>query len=131
MVNALGYGGYDAQFDSRLGYVLFLAKFNIPLFASVDDHHNCFCCRFHVFANYYFVLLRLQLKKVIRNCQNIGSRFTFNFSFLQLEDHPHRLRIKLGQQQCDQIGRFIGLWATFQSLWQQLISSEIIFGQLL
>ena len=53
--------------------------------------------------------------------------------------------------QCDQIRRFIGLWATFQSLWQQLIcpillhsyeffckgveififSSEIIFGQLL
>ena len=52
--------------------------------------------------------------------------------------------------QCDQIGRFIRLWATFQSLWQQLIcpnllpstfwckgvkicnfSSEIIFGQLL
>ena len=23
--------------------------------------------------------------------------------------------------QCDQIGRFIGLWATFKSLWQQLI----------
>ena len=53
--------------------------------------------------------------------------------------------------QCDQIGRFIALWAIFQSLWQQLIlsksptflgnfckgvkiyhfSSEIIFGQLL
>ena len=53
--------------------------------------------------------------------------------------------------QCDQIGRFIALWANFQSLWQQLIcpnllpflgnfckgvniihfSSEIIFGQLL
>ena len=53
--------------------------------------------------------------------------------------------------QCDQIGRFIGLWATFESLWQQFIcpnlpkflgnfwkgdkiyqfSSEVIFGQLL
>ena len=53
--------------------------------------------------------------------------------------------------QCDQIWRFFGIWATFQSLWQQLIcpnilhsytifckgvkifhfSSEIIFGQLL
>ena len=51
--------------------------------------------------------------------------------------------------QCDQIGWFIGLWANFQSLWQQLISQishimgnfckgvkififsrEIIFGQL-
>ena len=49
--------------------------------------------------------------------------------------------------QCDQIGRFIGLWVTFQSLWQQSICpflsnfckgvkifnfcSEVIFGQLL
>ena len=33
-----------------------------------------------------------------------GLRFRFN-------DHPF---------QCDQIGRFIALWATFQSLWQQL-----------
>ena len=52
-------------------------------------------------------------------------------------------------QQCDQIGRFIALWATFQSLWQQFnlpksptflgnlckgvkifnFSSDIIFGQ--
>ena len=49
--------------------------------------------------------------------------------------------------QCDQIGRFIGLWATFQSLWKEFaqisyilskfckdvkilnFSSEIIFGQ--
>ena len=53
--------------------------------------------------------------------------------------------------QCDQIGRFIALWATYQSLWQQLLlpkspiflgifckgvkifhfSNEIIFGPLL
>ena len=53
--------------------------------------------------------------------------------------------------QCNQIGRFIGIWATFQSLWQQLIwpnlptfldnffkgvkiyhfYSEILFGQFL
>ena len=52
--------------------------------------------------------------------------------------------------QCAQIGRFIGLWATYQSLWQQLVlpksptflgnfckgvkffyfSSELILGQL-
>ena len=33
--------------------------------------------------------------------------------------------------QCDQIGRFIGLWATFESLWQQLICTKIshIHGQ--
>ena len=57
----------------------------------------------------------------------------------------------LSLQQCDQIWRFFGLWATFESLWQQLIcpnlpsflsnfckgvkiyhfSSEIIFRQLL
>ena len=28
---------------------------------------------------------------------------------------------KIASFQCDQIGRFIRLWATFQSLWQQLI----------
>ena len=26
----------------------------------------------------------------------------------------------MGCVQCDQIGQFIGLWATFQSLWKQL-----------
>ena len=26
--------------------------------------------------------------------------------------------------QCDQIGQFIGFWATFQSLWQQLICTK-------
>ena len=58
-------------------------------------------------------------------------------------------QLKAYSTQCDQIGRFIALWATFQSLWQQLFaqivhnfgnfcksvkifhySSEIIFGQL-
>ena len=28
--------------------------------------------------------------------------------------------------QCDQIGRFIGLWTTFQSLWQQLICPNLL-----
>ena len=28
-------------------------------------------------------------------------------------------------EQCDQIGRFIGLWATFQSICQQLICPNI------
>ena len=31
--------------------------------------------------------------------------------------------------QCDQIGRFIGLWATFQSIWQQLICPNIPYSQ--
>ena len=30
-----------------------------------------------------------------------------------------------GYQQCDQTGHFIGLWATFQSLWQQLICPNL------
>ena len=62
-----------------------------------------------------------------------------------------RQPFNLPTYQCDQIWRFIGLWATFQNLWQKLIgpnlshfvgnycvgvkiyhfSSEIIFGQLL
>ena len=31
----------------------------------------------------------------------------------------------LGYRQCDQIWRFIGLWATFQSHWQQLIRPNL------
>ena len=31
-----------------------------------------------------------------------------------------------GGDQCDQIGRFIGLWATFQSLSQQLICQNLL-----
>ena len=27
--------------------------------------------------------------------------------------------------QCDQIGRFVGFWATLQSLWQQLICPNL------
>ena len=52
--------------------------------------------------------------------------------------HPAlKLEVILGTlkgycQQCDQIGQFIRLWATFQSLWQQLVypnlpHSEAIF----
>ena len=31
-----------------------------------------------------------------------------------------------GNVQCDQIGRFNGLWATFQSFWQQLICPNLL-----
>ena len=31
--------------------------------------------------------------------------------------------------QCDQIGQFIGLWATFQSLWQQLVCPNLPHSQ--
>ena len=30
------------------------------------------------------------------------------------------------RNQCDQIGRFDGLWATFQSLWQQLSCPNLL-----
>ena len=35
----------------------------------------------------------------------------------------------LYQKQCDQIGRFIGLWGAFQSLWQQLICPTLLHSQ--
>ena len=74
------------------------------------------------------------------------SNFYNNSPFVELQ-HRHNYYY----YQCDQIGRFIGLWASFWSLWQQLIlsisptfignfwkgvkifnfSTEIIFGQLL
>ena len=87
-----------------------------------------------------------------RSVGNVGDWFTL-VDRRRLLSHffgtIHQKRIyNLWQIQCDQIGRFIQLWATFQSLWQKLIcpnpnflgnfcvkifnlSSEIIFGQLL
>ena len=44
----------------------------------------------------------------------IKIRFSLNYSF-----------VSLGYFQCDQIGRFIGLWATFKRLWQQLICPNL------
>ena len=43
-----------------------------------------------------------------------------------------QVRLYLHRDTCDQIGRFIGLWATFSCLWQQLICpnlphSKVIF----
>ena len=32
---------------------------------------------------------------------------------------------KQADRQCDQIGRFIGLWAPFQSLWQHLVGPNL------
>ena len=37
--------------------------------------------------------------------------------------------IRLRLMQCDQIGRFIGIWATFQSLWQQLICPNLLYSK--
>ena len=34
-----------------------------------------------------------------------------------------------GCSQCDQIGRFIALWATFQSLWQKLYCHNLLHSQ--
>ena len=53
-------------------------------------------------------------KKIEQNLTNIlkiGSKFG---------------RVLAPQVQCDQIGRFIGLWATFESLWQQLICPNLL-----
>ena len=38
---------------------------------------------------------------------------------------PKNSRLLVTYKQCDQIWRFIGRWATFQSLWQQLIWPNI------
>ena len=70
--------------------------------------------------------------------------------YFQFWPFSTRIVSNVGSLQCDQIGRFIAPWATFQSLWQQLFcpncpyilgnfckgikmfhfSSEINFGQL-
>ena len=53
---------------------------------------------------------------------------TSNYSCLLFQ---RRVALKiLWHQQCDQIGQFIALWATFLSLWQQLLSPNCrIFWQ--
>ena len=52
----------------------------------------------------------------------IGGKFDDN---QQLENSMKEVsrdgHVDRGCRECDQIGQFIGLWATFQSLWQQLI----------
>ena len=39
--------------------------------------------------------------------------------------HTMRVSWNVDPTQCDQIGRFFGLWASFQSLWQQLICPNL------
>ena len=37
------------------------------------------------------------------------------------EEDAATLNLQVARTECDQIGRFIALWATFQSQWQQLL----------
>ena len=41
--------------------------------------------------------------------------------FIDADIEGQREREREKGEQCDHIGRFIALWATFQSLWHQLI----------
>ena len=51
---------------------------------------------------------------------NLKSLFSYLFKINQQEWDLG------GAQQCDQIGRYIALWATFRSLWQQLFCPNIL-----
>ena len=42
-----------------------------------------------------------------------------------LEYASFHLQWKVDDDQCDQIGQFIGLWASFKSLWQQLFCPNL------
>ena len=42
-----------------------------------------------------------------------------------LPTYNKKLLINVTYTQCDQIERFIGLWATFHSLWQQLVCPNL------
>ena len=74
------------------------------------------------------------------SCQSINHRFDVEFleifrkelkRYIYTTDFVKHFAVKSGfswllnevggLSQCDQIGQFIGLWAIFQSLWQQLI----------
>ena len=102
-----------------------------------------------------FLILSLSLALIMPNHNRKlnGDLMVEKSRLIYMTDNegPRRsARAGRGNEQCDQIGRFIGLWATFQNLWQQLICpnlphsqaifvkvsksiifSEIIFGQLL
>ena len=63
------------------------------------------------------------LKYFKKNPNPILSSFIVVIDIHALTPPPH-----FGQQvsnHCDPIGRFIGLWATFQSLWQQSICPNL------
>ena len=56
---------------------------------------------------------------------------SMNFALNERMQHGKK-EVSVAPVQCDQIGRFITLWATFQSLWQQLVSQFAhIFRQFL
>ena len=50
--------------------------------------------------------------------KDVSGKVGFNLDLWSLPWH-------LPGHQCDQIGRFIGLWATLKSLWQQLICPNL------
>ena len=52
-------------------------------------------------------------------------------SIIFFEKSRHYTRQNMAMEQCDQIGRFIGLWGTFQSLRQQLICPNLIHSQVI
>ena len=67
---------------------------------------------------------------IILSLLGIRSRWSFILDFLE----KSRINGKRGRgwcffqsfKQCDQIGRFFALWATFSSLWQQLICPNLL-----
>ena len=75
---------------------------------------------------------RIVLRRSARPVDQAGSRL------LQLQRHHSHLRgVRLSGRirsasefgiQCDRIGRFIGLLATFQSLWPQLICPNLQYS---
>ena len=69
-----------------------------------------------LFLNEMTVLFAfLQYQKSYLNC---ATHF-FNFPPVS------KSLLEVPQEQCDQIGRFFALWATFQSLWQQLVCPNL------
>ena len=121
-------------------------SFNIPLSLSnllnVTLQLNAFNSFFNTFLlSIFFIPMRDQSVILIRRRRRrrlvlrlrVGislsrrSNLLMPFSPCRLPTQKRHFcdRVYLLGAQCDQIGQFIGLWATFQSLWQQLICPNL------
>ena len=77
-----------------------------------------------------FTVLRISpASSLVSSHEGIHSKVERSHGEQKFRTPTHRYCLKLTEEdpdQCDQIGQFIGLWAFFQSLWQQLICPNLL-----
>ena len=74
-------------------------------------------------SSFKILIERLKVKII---CSSLHFLIHFNtWASFQLVLLHHSFITLANKIQCDQIGRFIGLWATFKSLWPQLVCPNL------